>query len=135
MSNNRFFPYKNPNFSKDELELYEYYKTRNPIELGIKVWDLMVTNTPIPKELQPFVAQAISILATGYERAYRDDQIVLDMAFKVFEEGMTIENAAAEIAPKYNMEPDSIGRIYRAGKYSKDKTYLKKKIGWSNLKI
>ncbi len=135
MIKNKFFQYKNPNFSTEELKLYEYYKTRDPIELGIKVWDLMVTNTPIPKELQPFVAQAMLSLAKGYERAYRDNQIVLDMAFKVFEECMTIENAATEIAPKYNLEPDTIGRIYKDGKYSKDKTYLKNKIGWSNLKI
>jgi hypothetical protein len=131
MSKNKFFLYEAPNLTEDELKLYEHYKKCNPIEIALKIWDLMATNTVIPKELQPFVGQALSAQTKRYERDFRDTQIVLDMEFKIFEDGVTIEDAATQIAAEYNLAHETILRIYKNGKYSKKKKYLKKQLAFS----
>ncbi|WP_417706507.1 hypothetical protein [Rheinheimera aquimaris] len=128
MAKNPFFQCNTSNFNAEQLELLEGYKRLNPIEIRVMLWDLVETNTPIPKELRPFLAEILSELPKRDIRPYRDLKLVEEMAFDIYSEDITIEQAAARLSVKYSIEPETISRIYKSGKYSKFKKMIKRGV-------
>lgn len=123
-----FFQCDTRHYNAEQLELIEGYKKLNPIEIREMLWDLVETNRPIPKELRPFLAEILSNLPKHDIRPHRDLNIVREMAFDIYSEGITIEQAAIRLAGKYSIEPESISRIYKSGKYSKIKKMIRRGV-------
>lgn len=122
------FHFEISDLKDEDLEAYSVYQRINPIEVRTMIWDLVQTNTPIPKALRPFVAQLLSTPVKGHETSYRDREIVKDMAFRIYEDKITVENAANEFAIKYSKSADTILRIYKSGKHSKLKSRIRRGV-------
>lgn len=114
-------------------EHIQYLDYCNFDEIGKRqaIWAYAKGNMPIPIELLPILVEILNkgILRKHYQRT-KNRTIFLEVFHKIQEQTpqLSVEDACYSIGQKYSQSPDSIRRIYNAGKYSELKKRLTKGV-------